>query len=472
MLQLLDGLPLAIAQAGAYLEQSGMRLSEYIHHYKLRWDELVEPRDTTDTPLMDYPNRSVWTTWTISYQAIRDRHEPTANLLLLWSFLENKDLWHELFAVACEASETASVMLLDWIGNIATSEIKFVNAMALLCDYSLVEQIQETASYAMHAVVHYWAFHSQGKHLAMKLYRLAVVTVGLAIPNDTAYFSSAMQRRILPHVQTCFQWIVECEQKWVREFKMACKVVLEKHQRHEALLEALHRIGLLFVNQGKQWEAKLVYDCALKGQEAVLGPEHSSTLTTINDLGVLYQDQQQLDMAEEMYKRALKRRAAKFGPNGSPTLATVNNLASLFLEQGKPAHAERMYKWALKGKEEELGPNHLSTLHTVNNLGAFYAGQGELSDAQQMFERVLQGYDTALCENHNHQYLPAFDALENAGNLYVMQGEHYKACLAFLKALIGLQGHLDHSSDRCLQLIHKITNLSLQQADRQEHTPS
>lgn len=116
-----------------------MRLSTYIHRYKLHWDELVEPRDITDTPLLDYPNRSVWTTWAISYQAIRDRHEPTANLLLLWSFLGNKDLWHELFAVACKASETASVMLLDWIRNIATIEINFVNAMALLCDYSLVE---------------------------------------------------------------------------------------------------------------------------------------------------------------------------------------------------------------------------------------------------------------------------------------------------------------------------------------------
>lgn len=215
-----------------------------------------------------------------------------------------------------------------------------------------------------------------------------------------------------------------------------------------------------------------MYDCALEGQEAVLGPEHSSTLTTINDLGVLYQDQQQLIMAEKMYKRALKRRAAKFGPNGRPTLATVNNLATLFLEQGKLAHVERMYKWALKGKEEELGPNHLSTLHTVNNLAAFYADQGKLSDAQQMFEQVLRGYDIALCKNHNHQYLPAFDALGNVGNLYVMQGEHSKACLAFLKTLIGLQGYLDHSSDRCLQLIHKTANLSLQQADKQEHTPS
>lgn len=43
-------------------------------------------------PLQDYPDRSVWTTWTISYETIRETYKVVANLLLLWAFLDRKDL--------------------------------------------------------------------------------------------------------------------------------------------------------------------------------------------------------------------------------------------------------------------------------------------------------------------------------------------------------------------------------------------
>jgi hypothetical protein len=98
--------------------------------------------DEDDAPLQDYPDRSVWTTWAISYQAIYDKHKFAAHLLLLWSFLDNKDLWHSLFATACGASSVAQSMLLGWIRDAATSELAFSRAMMLLCSYSLVEVVE------------------------------------------------------------------------------------------------------------------------------------------------------------------------------------------------------------------------------------------------------------------------------------------------------------------------------------------
>lgn len=158
MLDLLDGLPLAIAQAGAYLQESGVGLVTYLKFYEQQWSELMESGSVTDAPLQDYPDRSVWTTWAISYQAIHDKHKATANLLLLWSFLDNKDLWHGLFAEACRDTVVAK-MLSRWIGDIASSELEFSWAMQLLCNYSLIEEVEELASYATHPVVHRWAYH-------------------------------------------------------------------------------------------------------------------------------------------------------------------------------------------------------------------------------------------------------------------------------------------------------------------------
>jgi hypothetical protein len=142
------------------LQESGVGLKTYLRFYEQQWSELMASDHLADEPLHDYRDRSVWTTWAISYQAIRDKHEATANLLLLWSFLDNKDLWHSLFATACGKSAIAMRMLSKWIGDIATSELKFSRAMQLLRNYSLVEEVEEvakTASYATHPVVHQWA---------------------------------------------------------------------------------------------------------------------------------------------------------------------------------------------------------------------------------------------------------------------------------------------------------------------------
>jgi hypothetical protein len=54
--------------------------------------------------------------------------------------------------------------------------------MQLLRSYSLVEAVQDLASYATHPVVHRWAFHIQDEEQRAVFTWLAVVVVGLAVP--------------------------------------------------------------------------------------------------------------------------------------------------------------------------------------------------------------------------------------------------------------------------------------------------
>ncbi|OXV07471.1 hypothetical protein Egran_04766 [Elaphomyces granulatus] len=68
----------------------------------------------------------------------------------------------------------------------------------------------------------------------------------------------------------------------------------------------LHRLGLLYADQGKLDEAEKMYQRALQGYEKALGPGHTSTLRTVYNLGLLYADQGKLDEAEKMYQRALQ----------------------------------------------------------------------------------------------------------------------------------------------------------------------
>ena len=51
LLALLDGMPLAIAQAGAYLQESGVGLTTYLSFYQQQWRELMEADPLADAPL-------------------------------------------------------------------------------------------------------------------------------------------------------------------------------------------------------------------------------------------------------------------------------------------------------------------------------------------------------------------------------------------------------------------------------------
>ncbi|RYN56964.1 hypothetical protein AA0117_g13226 [Alternaria alternata] len=242
LLVLLDGLPLAIAQAGAYLHESGVGLATYLRFYEQQWSALMESDHLANAPLQDYPERSVWTTWAISYQAIRNRHEHTANLLLLWSFLDNKDLWHGLFAAACAASPVATRMLSGWIGDIAGSEIEFSRAMQLLRNYSLVEQVQDTD--AMHALD--FLFTTQDK-------------------------------------------LAEAEQMYERALR-GYEEVLGPTNR--STLDTVDSLSSLYFKQDKLGEAEKMFERALRGYEERLGSDrvqrYRPALNILESLGDLY----------------------------------------------------------------------------------------------------------------------------------------------------------------------------------------
>jgi tetratricopeptide (TPR) repeat protein len=388
----LDGLPLAIAQAGAYLQESRVSVEAYLRFYDQQWDELMAVGNEDDAPLQDYPDRSVWTTWAISYQAIYDKHKFAAHLLLLWSFLDNKDLWHGLFATACGASSVAQSMLSEWIGDAATSELAFSRAMMLLCSYSLVEAVEGSAGYTTHPVVHRWAHHSQGKRLATKLGPLAVVAVGWAVPDNLLRDYAAAQRRLLRHVQAGSRWVDQAHiQREGYSSSDSVEGDAKEEEEHQAVLDGAHLLGNLYYNQGKLTEAEQMYLRALRGKVAALGPEHTSTLNTVNNLGNLYYNQGKLAEAEQMYLRALQgyKKALGDGPalNYLPALNTFENLGDLYEKHEKPAEARTMYSIALPGLQHVLGPSSDRCVQLASRMHALSAPQARIDSRQQSTKR-------------------------------------------------------------------------------------
>ncbi|KEQ57671.1 uncharacterized protein M437DRAFT_79551 [Aureobasidium melanogenum CBS 110374] len=314
LLEKLGGLPLALTQAGAYISQTAVRITQYLEYYDSTWKDLMERQD--EYPLQEYAQRSVLTTWKISYEQVKNQSEAASNLLQLWSFLYAGDLWYEL--VTCTERLDSKTIVPNWLTVLAQDKLDFDRALALLIKYSLVEGRAETASYAMHSVLHSWCRYS----------------------------------------------------------------ARNEAERNSCQKLAMDILAGMFADQIRYTEAEEIYRRALAMKEKIYGSKHTSTLGTVHELGSVYREQGRLAEAEEMCERALAGKEKALGSEHASTLNTVNNLGSVYRDQGRLAEAEEMYERALAGYEKALGSEHKSTLNTVNNLGNLYTDQGRLAEAE------------------------------------------------------------------------------------------
>ncbi|KAK2752266.1 NB-ARC and TPR domain protein [Colletotrichum kahawae] len=416
----LDGLPLALATAGAYLDQVACSCREYLEMYENAWLRLQK-----ESPgLMAY-DHTLYNTWDTSLRHIQLQNQHASKLLQLWAYFDNHDLWYELL----RAGESEKPL---WLHKIIEDRLNFDKAVRVLCDHGLVEPNaamselgSDSQGYSMHSCVHAWMIHVLNTERNQALAWTAIRCVASRVPNQKQDQYWIVQRRLLQHADRCvkiFDTGIDLEDNaWI-----------------------FYNLGILYKDQGRLKQAEAMYELALRGYEKALGPDHTSTLATVNNLGSLYKDQGRLKEAEAMYERALQGCEKAQGPDHTSILDTVNNLGRLYKVQGRLKEAEAMYERALQGCEKAQGPDHTSTLDTVNNLGRLYKVQGRLDEAEAMHERALEGYEKALGPDHTS----TLGTVNNLGRLYNDQGRLDEAEAMYERALEGYEKALgpDHTS--------------------------
>ncbi|KAH9869852.1 hypothetical protein J1614_006772 [Plenodomus biglobosus] len=431
----LDGLPLALATAGAYLCLVTDSFAEYLQSYEESWLQLQQ-----DTPqLPSYEDRTLYTTWGISLDHVRQQSSLATKLLQLWAYFDSQDVWLQLLQ---EGRENAP----EWFCELTQDRLVFNKAVRVLCDYALVEADAasrdgslDSRGYSMHSCVHAWTKHVVNERWDGRMARIALKCVGLHVPSTSEPQYWVTQRRLLRHAN----------RSWA-----SIHAVLAGQEDNITMMGAVHGLGYLYAHHGKLDRAEEMYKRALQGYKKALGCDHTSTLSIINNLGSLYKKQGKLDRAEQMYGRALDGFEKALGRDHTPTLSVVNslgmvnNLGVLYANQGKLERAEQMYRRALDGYEKALGRDHTLTLSTVNNLGVLYANQGKLDKAEPMYEQALKGREKALGLNHTS----TLKMVNNLGVLYANQGKLERAEQMYRRALQGYEKRFGFDHSRCLRL--------------------
>ncbi|KIM75579.1 hypothetical protein PILCRDRAFT_670138 [Piloderma croceum F 1598] len=157
----LGGLPLAITQAGAYISALRVPFREYIEQYDSQWNQLVSEKPS----LAQWEgNKSIITTWEMSFRLIESRHPYAANLALLCAFLGNEDIPSYFFRRSLEPRY-------DIAWEIARSQRGFVEpppyfpprepdsfdkALRHLVSFSLAQPIFDHDRFRFHPLIHVW----------------------------------------------------------------------------------------------------------------------------------------------------------------------------------------------------------------------------------------------------------------------------------------------------------------------------
>src|SRR5262249_55152053 len=135
-------LPLALEQAGAYIEETGCGLSAYLELYQQRRSALLR-RQSGVSP--DYPH-TVASTWSLSFGQVEQESPAAAALLRLCAFLAPDSIPEAIL------TEGASV-LGPVLGPVAADPLLLNETIQVLRRYSLVKRDPEARLLNVHRLV-------------------------------------------------------------------------------------------------------------------------------------------------------------------------------------------------------------------------------------------------------------------------------------------------------------------------------
>lgn len=482
IVQELGSLPLALDQVGAYIEETNCSLSDYLHLYQKRRTVLLRQRGGM---IMDHPE-PVATTWSISFERIKQHDPPASELLCFCAFLYPDTIPEEIITQGECFSDTQLQFL-------ATDSFTFNKALGTLQAYSFIGRDNITHTLSIHRLVQAVLKDEMSLEFQRQWAVRAICAVNRVFPRVKPTTWPQCER-LSSNAQVCLAHIKQYDvasseaayllnkighylymRGQYAEAEHPLKQSLEMREQqlgreHLETTTSMNNVALLYHTQCRYNDAEVLYTQALAIREKLLGLEHSAIATSLTNLAGLYYDLGKYDDAELLYKRALAIREKLWGSEHPDTAMSINNLAWLYYiqgkydvaeslyrrvlvtqerqtkmnvarimtnlallyqEQGKYAEAESLLLEALTIREEWTGSQHPATAVNKHNLALLYQEQGKYVEAEELYKSAVEIQESQLGMKHPN----TATSMSELGNLYRIQGEYTKAESLLLRAL-------------------------------------
>jgi tetratricopeptide (TPR) repeat protein len=406
LLEILEMLPLAIAQAAVYIRKTNVSIRQYLSFFaesESRQLNLLS-QEFQDVYRSDVSN-SLMRTWLISMRQLADESPCGENILNTIAFFDNQEIPFELVRLAAGPDFKADGVLM---------------AAGRLIEYSFLQIKQgdeDLQGYEQHRLVNLAVRIGLSEMQTRELSGEALWIMLQLFPDGSHETWKACEL-YLPHALKAVSW--EEAEYYV--------------QRAPQLLE---RIAMFYSEQGRSSEAEEVELKVLQMHEKRHGEEHPKTITAMSNLAFTWHRQGRFEEAEEAQSRVLKWKENAFGKEDARTITAMANLAGTWRQQGRFKEAEEAELEVLELRKKSLGETHPHTIIAMKNLGQTWSEQGKVFAAEKLLSRVRDLRTELLGERHPE----TVGAMSDLATCWNQQGQLEKA-ESLQKTVLELQKEL------------------------------
>jgi tetratricopeptide (TPR) repeat protein/DNA-binding XRE family transcriptional regulator len=521
LVKLLDGLPLALDQAGAYLEETGCSVQDYLIQYYGRRQHLLDRRGIHGGA---HP-ASVAATLRLSVERVEQASPPATELLRVCAFLHPEAIPEELLTAGAP-------FLGPVLEPVLSNPYRFDQALAALRSSSLLTRSPQTRTVSLHrlvqAVLQDWMEPAEVHQVQAGVVRMVNAAFPVWTPQNSGRCERSLTQALacIPLIEQSAGSLPEAGELVYKtgcyllargryaeaEAPLALAVSLGEQQRtldpillidrleklcelflrqgkytaaerlldrslafekehlvslHPRIGETLNNRAILSWYQGKYEQAEPLYQQALSIQEQHLGPEHQEVGITLDNLALLYFEQARYEQAEALFQRSLSIHEQQVGPEHPTTVGTLNNLTLLYVHMGRYEQALQAGLRALHIHEQYQNPNDPWKAVLLNNLAELYRLQKQYEQAEQMVLEAVRLQEQGLPPDHPEVPI----VLSRLATIYRCQGKHEQAEPLFLRALRLREQHVGHEHPKVAHVLTELATLYREQGKYEQAEP-
>ncbi len=405
----LGGLPLTLDQAGAYLDETGCGLADYLTLYQTQRKMALSRRGERVAEDREAPPEAVGVTWAVSFQQVERRSPAAVELLRLCAYLAPEGIPEALLK---QGGDNLPPALQEAIRD----DGAWNTALSALRQFSLLDQQAETKTLSLHRLVQVVVQEALPKEEQRAWVERVLGLLNRAYYPDPAWFLPTLRDQVLPHALSGARhqeaWQVQTHEAagllgtfgWRLRRQARSAEALPLLQRALAIWEqalvirrevgdrageetTLNNLGSLAEDLGRKEEAAHYFEQALAIREEAHGPPHPTMADDLVHLAELYQELGQYAEALPLLKRALAIWERNLPDH--PIVATcLEKLASLYWELGQYAEALPLLKRALAIDEQAYGPTHPEVATDLEGLAALLRAIQQPAQAAELEARA------------------------------------------------------------------------------------
>ena len=332
LLRFLDGLPLAIAQAGTYIRTTHMPTTLYLAQFQQSEEHqqalLSEPLPAALRNNRTDSSRAVMTTWALTAQKIEQQSPLSIKLLQVMSFLDPDNIPFSLIEAVAAALSTET-------------GTGFKQLMPLL-NFGLLTR-QGSSNYRLHRLVSLWTRVKMSPEVRYQCIDQATVLMNSRFLQGSSH-NVTEDIEMLPHAVSILDHIGSdgfasgSNSLWdlqqnvivflcrIGQLQLAMKHALLSFEQGKVFEQdeskryiARARFGGINSFMAEYATAINEYQPVLGGQECTLGKDHHDTLTAANDIAAVISRKGEYDKALGWHQRVLDGQEKALGKDHPDT---------------------------------------------------------------------------------------------------------------------------------------------------------